>query len=688
MKAYIDDFNLIVLKLDVDEDFHDEFYLISQQIHKALSIENIITSHDGTYIHLTTDYIDPSYKYFISMRAKSGANTIPVYIGNITKLESFEQLYDATSYEFGALCNERQTTFRVYTPVAYHVALLLDKEEYVMTRHPKGFYEITIEGNHHSKPYNYRVQVNHQTYVTTDPYAKGLTVNSESGVVIDFNQLDLKPVSFVNHHNKDAIIYEAHIRDLTMHQNSGVKNKGKLAGIIEKNTKINQFSTGFDYIKSLGITHLELLPINDFARVDDINFTNRYNWGYDPEHFQTIDGSFSIHPDHPTERIETFSTVVRSYHEANIGIILDVVFNHIFIQKSSNFEMLVPGYYFRYNEDGQLSNGTGVGNDIKTERKMMRHFILDTLKYYTNTFGIDGYRFDLMGAIDIDTMKAIQDELLSINPHVLLLGEGWDLMTALAKNKKTIPENSASLPSIHFFNDYFRDLLKGNNFNLSETGYFNGKGHQKEQLQYLFRDNHVTLNKSINYVEVHDNHTLFDRLHFVNDLSYKHKIMIHQMATAFTIFAPGIPFIHAGQEFFRTKYGHGNTYNLGDMINQMDWNRRVHFDKEIQFFKQCVALRKKYPVFTATNNEDLKAIHVCQTDDAHFTVIYFDKQAEIIIMYNPTERQINAKIPRLGVYHLYLTNQNINEVNKENTISVHYPLQAYEMCVLIKARQY
>ena len=324
-----------------------------------------------------------------------------------------------------------------------------------------------------SFPYQYEVTVNGHTTRVNDPYSKALLVNSEKSVIVDLAKTN--PDSFHKNtrpkqqHLQDAIIYELHVRDATIQEAGGFQNKGKFLGLTETNTATeNGYSTGISYIKELGCTHVQILPINDFARVNELQSEKDYNWGYDPLYFQVPEGSYATAPENPISRIKECKEMIQSFHQVGLSVILDVVYNHVFVMEESAFEKIVPGYYFRYHNDGNLSNGTGVGNDFATERKMAQKFILDTIDFWLTEYRVDGFRFDLMGAMDIETMRKIRDRCAEESTPIMLLGEGWDLSTALPSEMKATSYNSNQLENIRFFNDYFRDSVKGNLFDTAD----------------------------------------------------------------------------------------------------------------------------------------------------------------------------------------------------------------------------
>ncbi|TDM07322.1 type I pullulanase [Macrococcus lamae] len=642
--------------------------------------------HDGVYTFKTEINIELHHLWWLHFNEES----YPLYIGQIVRTQEFDAKFQQLGTEYGAVYHHNQTCFTLWSPVAAYADVIIDDIKHPMT-YKDGNWTITLMGDFHNKNYIYGVATNHEYHYVIDPYTKGLTLNAAAGVIVDPK---IEPACFSDHmlpsiKPEESIIYEVHVRDFSMHPNSGVspEKRGKFAGMIQSGTTTDDgLSTGIDYISSLGVTHVELLPINDFAKVDDIKFKDSYNWGYDPLHFQTPDGSYSTVPEQAEERLLELKQLVMHYHQHGIGIIIDVVFNHVFDRPTSSFEKLVPGYYFRFFEDLTVSNGTGVGNDFASERLMARKFIVDSLLYYADYFKVDGFRFDLMGSIDIDTMKMIDEVLYERNSNILLLGEGWNLNTALPDHQKTVPSNGHLVPHIHFFNDFFRDTLKGNNFDISETGYMNGGGKFFDRMFNLFRGQYYDMHvqQTINYSEVHDNHTLYDRMYYSVDRSHNELLLIHQMTTIFTVLSQGVPFIHAGQEFFRTKYGHGNTYNLSDYINRLDWSRREKYEKELEVFKKAVALKRNYKVFRLTDYQDITSrIIKFDCPSPVFGAVLFDTEYEFIVMFNPSEESCTIELPRLGVFDTELsTTQMIDQVSSK------YMLKPFESAVLSKRTSY
>lgn len=548
---------------------------------------------------------------------KINGNQIPLQIGSIVRTEQFDSLFFDDG-PLGAHYTPDSTVFRVWAPVAvemkikYKVVGESDFFEASMERTERGVWQFTLQGDHHLTEYIYRAKVNHDWIETTDPYARSVTINGERSVVIDLQKTDpdqwQRSEKRMNLRSKtDSIIYELHIRDFTIHPDSGVRHKGKYLGITERSTKTSKgTTTGLDYLKNLAITHVQLMPVADFGSVDETKPDTQYNWGYDPVHFFAPEGSYATEPNDPVLRIKELKTLIRTLQDNGLSVILDVVFNHVYKLEESSFEKLVPGYYFRYDGGGNPVNGTGVGNDTASERKMVRKFITDALLYWLNEYKVDGFRFDLMGIHDVETMNIAAQKLKSLNPGIFLLGEGWDLNTNLEPEKRATLSSAKVLPDYSFFNDSFRDSVKGSIFIDGTAGFINGNQEHSIKDQILRslsgyagkNDKFLSAKQSINYTECHDNHTLYDLLkirHPHENESQRKKRQ--QLALAFTLFSRGVPFIHSGQEFYRTKYGVENSYNMPDRINAFNWHDCEKYESDVKYFRELIKIRNEQPVF-------------------------------------------------------------------------------------------
>ncbi|MDZ5713196.1 type I pullulanase [Jeotgalibacillus haloalkalitolerans] len=557
-----------------------------------------------------------------------------VTFGDIMRTKKFDQTFKYDGF-LGSQYSPEQTSFCFWAPSARQAEIKLFKNGEVflfkMNHGECGTWHIDLAGDWEGAHYLYRVRIGKEWRETQDPYAKAVSVNGTRSAVVDLgktNPASWKPVTRTLESPVDAVIYELHIRDATIHEDSGVFNKGKYLGLAEQGTvTAHGFSTGLDYLAELGVTHVQLLPFYDYWTVDETKLDQpQYNWGYDPKHFNAPEGSYSTDPTHHALRIKELKTLIQAIHDRGMSVIMDVVYNHVYDVARSPFHQLVPGYYFRYTRNGKLSNGTGVGNDTASERAMMRRFIVDSLVYWATEYQIDGFRFDLMGIHDVETMRAARSALDNIDPAIMMLGEGWDLQTALPDHLKANQYQADQMKGVAHFNDALRDHLKGNTFSKQDNGFINGRiGMRYHLLQGVSagmkvpydRKTFISPEQVVNYAEAHDNHTLWDKLCFTtpNANMSDHKRM-HRLATSIILLSQGVPFLHAGQEFMRTKYGVENSYRSPDEINKLDWHRREEFNQTVNFIKGLIRLRKAHPAFRMRTKDDIvNQMHFHATDE-------------------------------------------------------------------------
>ncbi|KIL48701.1 type I pullulanase [Jeotgalibacillus campisalis] len=601
-----------------------------------------------------------------------------VSYGNIVRTEKFDENF-AYDGPLGALFTKEKTVFRLWSPVAQKAILVLytkegaKKAEYEMASGSCGTWHYEESGNLDGTVYMYKVMIDRNWQEAVDPYARAVTVNGEKGVVVDLArtnpplwELPAPPLDQL----EDAVIYELHIRDATIDHNSGVIHKGKYLGLTEPATVTpDGVKTGLDYFSDLGITHIQLLPIYDYWTIDEKELeTPQYNWGYDPKHFNAPEGSYSINPFEPSTRIMELKKMIQAIHSKGMRVIMDVVFNHVYDVPCSSFHLLMPGYFFRFKKDGVLSNGTGVGNDTASERRMMRKFIVDSLVYWAKEYKIDGFRFDLMGIHDIDTMNEARKALNEVDPSIIMLGEGWDLPTALPSHLKASQANADKMPGIAHFNDSIRDHLKGNNFSDHDSGFVNGRSGYNYSIKqgitagmYLPYDNmeYRCPSQVVNYVEAHDNHTLWDKLLLTNSGASQEDLKsMHKLASSIILLSQGIPFLHAGQEFMRTKNGDHNSYRSPDHINKLDWNRKAEFEQEVRYVKGLISLRKSNDVFRMkTKEEILSRLHFFPTDEhliAYQLKASRDKgqYEEYVVIHNAHHHPVKFHLPSNGLWHI------------------------------------
>ena len=538
----------------------------------------------------------------------------PISFRLFTATFDFEAAFHAKDAELGVRCLGECTYFSIWAPTAYQFDLLFlhqekIQERWAMEREKNGLWQKKIEKNLHGTVYVYEISVDGEIHRVVDPYALSATLNATAGVVVDLEQLLPVPKVLLSPlQNQEKIIYEMHIRDYTIAPTSDVIRKGKYIGFTDEEP--------LRYLQKLGVTYVQLLPLQKFYGVDESNPACAYNWGYNPLLYFVPEGSYSTNPENPFERIVEVKELVYRLHRKQIRVILDVVYNHVYHIESHALDKIVPGYYIRTYADGTYVDSGGCGNDLATERKMVRKLIVESLLYWLEIFDVDGFRFDLMGNMDIATMQEIELQLKARKQDLLLLGEGWNLNTTLPFSEKAMLANANRLPGYAFFHDGFRDAVKGSIFDLQAKGFGTGARNQGQLALQLFTGvNHasddetklVSFRQSINYIECHDNHTLFDKIAIccASEPLAKRKNR-QKLMTAFTLLSQGIPFLQCGQEFFRTKKGEPNTYNLCDAYNEIDWDLVQASGADIQWIQTVIQLRKRYPVFGFSDEKTLQ----------------------------------------------------------------------------------
>lgn len=670
-KATIDSFNEITVTTNVP------FHIKEKKIEiEGIKIKNITPydTNSGDITNkvkiITEQRIDLKQTYKVKIENLADTNT---EIGKVIRSEEFDNLFYYGGNDLGNTYTPQHTKFRLWAPTASEAKLVTYKNwndkigaEINMQQGEKGTWTAELKGNQKGLFYTYKVKIGDKWTEAVDPYVRAASVNGDKGAVVNLEETNPKKwkankkPKFKN--PEDAIIYELHVRDLSIQPESGIKQKGKYLGVTEKGTKGPEgVKTGLDHIKDLGVTHVQFLPIFDYASVNEETLNEpQYNWGYDPKNFNVPEGSYSTNPYEPTVRITELKQMVQTLHDNNLRVVMDVVYNHMYNAAESNFHKLVPGYYYRYNEDGTFANGTGVGNDTASERKMMRKFMIDSVTYWAKEYNLDGFRFDLMGIHDYETMNEIRKAVNQIDPSIILHGEGWDLNTPLAAELKANQKNAEKMKGIAHFNDNIRDGLKGSVFEEKENGFVNGKQNMEDRIKkgitagIDYDTNSSTYQdpeQVLTYVEAHDNHTLWDKLELTNPGdSEEVRKQMHKLSSSILLTSQGIPFLHAGQEFMRTKYGDHNSYKSPDSINQMDWLRRATFNNEVDYMKGLIELRKKYPAFRMTSAEQIKT-HVSFIDAPKNTVAYTiegNKNEYFTVAHNTNREAVEITLPSKG----------------------------------------
>lgn len=615
--------------------------------------------------------------------------------------EAFTRDYTYTGRDLGAVCTGEGTEFRVWAPTAESIVLCLHtapapagdaagtpEVRIPLEKSTHGVWVYQTKEYLHGTYYTYLVTADGATHETTDPYARACSANGARSMVVELSKTN--PEGWDTDHGPalsrptDAILYELHIRDLSMDASSGITHKGKFAGLSETGTRNKAgLSTGLDHLKELGITHIHLLPCFDYASVDETNPS--FNWGYDPANYNIPEGSYASDPSDGAVRIREMKEMVQALHAAGLGVIMDVVYNHTAAAADSHFNRLVPYYYYRMNPDGTFANGSACGNETASERPMMRNFLIDSVAYWAKEYHIDGFRFDLMGLHDIDTMRAIRARLNEINPQLLMYGEGWvGGPSPLPENARAIKQNISRIPGVAAFNDNLRDAIKGSVFDAKEKGFVTGKKKLCEDIRFgicgcaphpqLDLKNMRSADafwaaspaQCVNYVSAHDNYTLWDKLACSFRSGTKTlRIRMNKLAAAIYLTAQGIPFFQAGEEFLRSKPaadGSGfddNSYRSPDSVNALKWNELTKNRAVYEYYRGLIAFRKAHPALRMDTAQQVAA-HLRFLPDVPENTVGFlltghaggDALKDICILFNPNRAAVQFYIPN-GIWDIY-----------------------------------
>ncbi|MEE3334221.1 MAG: type I pullulanase [Ruminococcus sp.] len=589
--------------------------------------------------------------------------------------------------DLGAAYTKGATTFKVWSPTAERVQVLIyatgsDEEEdskYIsaneMTYDDKtGVWSATVTGDLLNKYYTYNVYTGKKGKETVDIYAKAVGVNGNRGMIVDLastNPTDWDKDKHVSVDNQsEAVVWEVNVKDFSNDPASGIsaKNRGKYLAFTENNTTVNASgtsTTGVAYLKELGVNYVQLLPIFDFGSVDEASKEDQFNWGYDPKNYNVPEGSYSSNPYDGNVRINEVKQMVQAIHNNNMGVVMDVVFNHTYEGAKSWFNITVPDYYYRFTDSGTWSNGSGCGNDTASEHLMFRKYMVDSVVYWAKEYHIDGFRFDLMGLHDVETMNAIRAALdeLEGGEKILMYGEGWSLGTnaepgtvmATQQNMKKLSDR------IGAFNDGIRDGIKGSNFNASEGGYIQGGQGQASVKSGITAEVGNWANfptQTVTYNSCHDNYTLWDKLvatsGSIDDYKLRDEklVSMNKLAAAITLTSQGISFFQAGEEFARTKRGDENSYRSSSKINQLDWERRNNYSDLVQYYAGLIEIRKNFAPFTdptETSVKNIKFIENLPKGVIAYTLKndLKDKNQwkQVAVMFNATAENVEVELP-------------------------------------------
>ena len=588
--------------------------------------------------------------------------------------------------DLGVSWSEGLLKVKIWAPTAEEVLFRLfapaEEQEpekiFPLQKSGSGTWEIELTDNYEGSFYTFQVR-DEAGWLNECPDigARATGVNGLRGMVL--NPALTNPENWENDrrctamHPTDMVIYEMHVRDFSISPDSGILHKGKYLGFTESGTKSPEgLSTGLDHLKELGITHLHLLPVADFYTVDETKSSPQYNWGYDPLNFNTPEGWYSTNPYDGYSRIKELKTVVQTLHSQGIGVIMDVVYNHSGLIFDSWFNQFVPGYYYRQKADGTLSDASGCGNEMASERAMVRKFIIDSVAYWAEAYHFDGFRFDLMGILDIETMNLIRKRLDLIDPAIFIYGEGWTAAESpLPESLRATKLNTLRLDRIASFCDDLRDGLKGSPFNQYSIGFISGLTLREEKIKFAItgaiQHPQITYDyvessrrpwantpaQCVNYVSCHDNYTLFDKLQYsCPEASMEEIDRMTRLAIGMILTAQGVPFLHAGVEMHRSKGGHHDSYRSPDEVNQIEWGRKAEYLDLFRFTQNCIELRRQHPAFRMSDCDQVREKLSFSQKYIPGTIAYElkdhangDPWKTILLLFNGNNYSVEYEIP-------------------------------------------
>ena len=581
----------------------------------------------------------------------------------------------------------KQTTFKLNAPKKPTLRIYEAgkggkvEKKMKMKQTSENVWETTISGDLKGKFYTFDIGRGE----TPGVFAKAVGINGKRGAIVDMQTTN--PSGWSNDRRltlkspADLIIYEMHHRDFSIDASSGLVNKGKFLALTEQKA--------IKHLKELGVNAVHILPSYDFASIDESNTTTpQYNWGYDPLNYNVPEGSYSFDAEQPTRRILEFKQMVQALHKAGIRVILDVVYNHTFDIEGGNFDRTFPMAYYRYTADGKPSNGSGCGNETASEKPLMRQFILESMKYWATEYHIDGFRVDLMGIHDIETMNLIRKELTAIDPNIFIYGEGWTAgACAYPTEKLALKAHIKQMPGIAAFSDELRDALRGPFSDDKQAAFLGGIAGFEESIKAgiagMIAHPQVDYTKvnytkeawaneptqMISYVSCHDDMCLVDRLKAsIPEAAYdmEEVIRLNQLAQTAVFTSQGIPFMLSGEEMLRDKKGVHNSYNSSDEINHLDWNNLKKYPQVFAYYKGLIQMRKAHPAFRLGSAELVrKHLEFLPTQDC---LVAFrlknhaggDKWNNIYVVLNGSTNLQSVNIPK-GKYTIVANNGIINE---------------------------
>lgn len=635
----------------------------------------------------------------------------------IFESKEFDEKYTYEGNDLGANYSKDETLFKVWAPTAEDVVLNIYKdgnkstvkESFQMEYDKKGVWSVKVEGDLHKTYYTYTINADGNVNETGDVYAKACGVNSLRSMVVDLSRTNpegWEEDKHVVYPLDETEIWEIHIGDFSNDINSGVKEeyRGKYLAFTEENTTLkndNVHPTCLSYLKDLGITHVHLLPSFDYGSVDESK-NEGFNWGYDPVNYNVPEGSYSTDPFNGEVRIMEFKKMVQALHKAGLSVVMDVVYNHTY-SLDSNFNKTVPYYYYREEEDGTYCNGSACGNDTASERKMYQKYMIDSVLYWMNEYHVDGFRFDLMGLHDTETMNLIREAINKSEngKDIIIYGEPWSAGPSNFKNgyKPATKDAIRDLnDGISIFNDDTRDAAKGKFNELESPGFVNGGVGFEERIKRAFlglidasyKEQPKQPNQIINYVSAHDNSTFWDKLvdSVKKNKDYLTKdyelLSMNKLGAAFVQLSYGIPFMQAGEEAGRTKLGEDNSYNLSRELNKLDWSRMYEFEDLMNYYKGLIALRKELRNFYDLSKYSLENISFIenlpeQVIGCKIKAGTKGNWSEIIIIFNASKNDVKVNID--GEWDL-LVNKNCANIETKELVKEFVVTEAISATVI------
>ena len=692
-----------------DKNLKDQFQVIDED-GKSYPIMKIWSKELGSVNSasiILEEKLDLTHRYKVFL---NGYREAEINLEGAFSTTEFTEQFTYEGDDLGQTYSKEKTVLRLWAPTATKVEVNLFEagvggsklETLPMDKDVKGTWVVTLEGDQNGVYYTYSVTSNGEVREAVAPYARTTGVNGERGMILDLSSTD--PEGFVDEERPntgsitDTVLYEMHLRDYTVDSNSGIAKKGRYLGLTETGTtNVEGDATGLDHLRELGITHVDFLPIFDFASIDESNLTeNSYNWGYTPKNYNVPEGSYSTDPFHGEVRVQELKKMVQSLHSNGIGVVMDVAYSHTASSMDSSFNGIVPGYFYRI-KNGTYSDGSGYGNEIATERAMVRKYIVDSVVYWAKEYHIDGFRFEQMGLIDIETMNAVREALDKVDPSILMYGDGWTAGTsALAEVLRAEKLNTQLLNHIACLNDDFRDGIKGSVFNVSEGGFINGWYGQEDSIEFgvvgAIENDQINNTKlkyseeawaanpvqSINYVSSHLNMTLWDKISSTAcDEPEDSRIQMNKLAAAIVMTSQGAPFFQAGEEFLRSKPSSSlsgvfdrHSEESPDSTNAIRWSNKSAYQEVNAYYQGLIAFRKAHGSLRLTTSEEVSerlifsntgydnvVAYQIREDDTTLNSKDNGMEERLYVIYNGNKDEIHLPLPS-GEWQVYIDGAN------------------------------